>query len=139
MIRPAGEADLPLILDLGAAMHAAMDKPAPYDPASVEASTRDLMERGTVLVADRGMVGGFVYGAFWNAAHKVAAEVFWWAEDGQAMALLAAFEGWARQQGAAEMLIGTQHAYRGAAVGRLLRRGGYAMSETYWTKGLIHG
>lgn len=120
-------------------MHAQMQRPGRYDESSVADSTRSLMESGGVFVSERGMIGGFLMPAFWSRHYRSAAEVFWWAEDGQAMVLLDAFEGWARGHGAQEVFIGTQAAYRGAAVGRLLQRKGYAMSETYWVKGLNDG
>jgi GNAT superfamily N-acetyltransferase len=132
VIRPAGEADLPLILDMGRELHAATGLPGRYDPKHFAAR----VTRMDGFVSPRGAILGIVTPSMWSPDVLVAWEGFWWATDGNGMALLRAFEGWARESGATRVQIGTQHAYRGEAVGRLLEREGYAMRETYWTKGL---
>lgn len=133
-VRPAVEADLPLILELGAALHAAIRLPGTYDRASFEGFVLPLLYRGGVFVSRRGMIGGIVWPSMWNNEYLIATEGFWWAEDGHGLALVRAFEAWARSEGASEVQVGTHQAYRRKAVSRLLR--GYTPREDIRVKAL---
>ncbi len=99
MIRRADAADLPRIIELGRKNHEAVNA-SPYDPDAARAFVAHVIEAGAVFLSDGGMIGGLV-SPFWAAPLDLQAwEMFWFAEDGSGLALLAAFRDWAHAQGA---------------------------------------
>lgn len=136
-VRAATPADLPRLVDMGARFHAASPLSAiPFQPADFEAACYSLMRTGILLVSERGMIGGPVFPAFFNSRHRMAQELFWWAEDGQGDALRAAFEIRAAECGARLAAMSALEGLRIEAVGRRLRRRGYEPVERLYVKEL---
>lgn len=135
MIREAGEADLPLILDMGRAFHAASGQEGEFCPDTFGDFCRLLIaeDAGCLFVSRRGMIGGLVWPSPWSRGVMLSLESFWWAEDGAGTALRRAFEAWAAGHGAAPRM-GFLHALRGAAVARALSADGYEPLETIMVK-----
>lgn len=134
MIRQATVGDIPQLLAWGAKFHAQGASGPAYDRRAVS----DLLARmtsggGVVLMHDDGMIGGVLAPAYCDPAWIMAVELFWWA-DRDGMALLRAFEDWARENGAAEVRMTTLAKLPRADA--LLRRKGYAPIEISYTRGL---
>ncbi len=85
----------------------------------------------TVLMTDRGVIGGAVHPAYCDPAWLYAVEMFWWAH-GDGLALLRAFERWAQQAGAKEIRMTSLAALPRAD--RLLRCVGYSPAEISYSK-----
>lgn len=134
MIRPAGEADLPLILDMGAKFHAAAKPGGVFCAETFGEFCRHLIreDHGCLFVSERGMIGGFAWPLPFSANHLIAMDAFWWAEDGRGMALLRALEDWAEARGA-ELRIGFV-GLRPGSVERALNRRGYRRLEVIMVK-----
>lgn len=134
MIRRAVAADIPQLLDWGARFHAQGVAGPRYDREAVAAMLSHLIGgAGAVLMHDDGMIGGVLAPAYCDPAWLMAVELFWWA-DRDGMALLRAFEDWARENGAAEVRMTSLATLPRADV--LLRRKGYAPIEISYTRGL---
>lgn len=133
MIRPAALSDIPQLLAWGARFHA-MAAPGPgFNSDAVAALLAQLIEadHGAVLMHDHGVIGGVLNPAYCDPAWLMAVEVFWWAErDG--LALLRAFEDWARDNGAQEVRTCSFAALPRA--GAVLQRKGYASIEISYQK-----
>lgn len=69
-----------------------------YDPASMEATFRALIEGGHPLfVGEAGAIGGTCTQHPFNAAHIIVQELFWWSEGGEGLRLLKALEEYTTQ------------------------------------------
>jgi len=131
LIRPATPDDLPAIVAMGRKFHAASGMPMAYDAPTVERFAAGLIAGGGFFVGDAGMIGGALVPAYCDPSWLMAVELAWWAErDG--MALLRAFEDWARESGAREVRMTSLAALPRADV--LLRRKGYAATEISYQK-----
>jgi len=133
-MRTATVADLPLLVDMGAAFHEAASLPFDYDPESSAAAMTGMIEGGGVFVTERGAIGGVLGTAWSNPAWVYACELFWWAEDGQGRALLRRFEEWARESGAGEVRMTSL--YHLDRAGKILERLGYTAREISYGKNL---
>lgn len=133
LIRPAAVQDIPKLLDWGRKFHA-MAAPGPsFNADAVAALLAQIIEadHGAVLMHDHGAIGGVLNPAYCDPAWIMAVEVFWWAErDG--LSLLRAFEGWARNKGAAEVRMTSLASLPRADA--VLRRKGYAPAEISYSK-----
>ncbi len=137
MIRRATAADILRIVDMGAQHHAESGAPGVFDADAFAAYARGLIEgSGVVLLSPVGHLGGVLVRAYAAPAWLQAVELWWWAADGCGGALLDAFEEWAADMGADQIVMSTVIAHRGAAVGRVLRRKGYAPKEVSYAKEL---
>jgi len=134
MIRRATAADLPRIVEIGRRHHEAAGNAGDYDPDAAASFAASLISGGVVFLSDDGMLGGMIAPSYSAPSHRMAVEMFWSAEDGQGLALLRAFEAWAEEQDADEVRLSAVVGHRGEAVGRLLRRKGYAPVETSYGK-----
>jgi hypothetical protein len=136
MIRKATHDDLDRIADLGADFHAFSPwREIPFDRDSTKAFCARLVEGGVILLSDHGMIGGMLNPLYFNPAHIVAVELFWWAsKDG--LALMRAFEDWGAEQG----VVGYQFSALGDAqserMDTLFQRAGYRKVETGYYKDL---
>lgn len=130
MIRPATHADLEMLAAFGAAQHAMSGVAAPFDRGAFSDFAGFLIDSdtATVLVSQRGMIGGVLFPAYCAADWRMAVELFWWAEDGQGLRLLSGFEQWAREHGAREVRMTTLASHERAALA--LQRRGYVPTET---------
>jgi len=131
MVRTASVADIPAIVAMGAKFHAQADLPFTYDADAFADFAHGLIDGGTIILSDQGMIGGVVAPAFCGPSYLMAVELFWWAKrDG--LALLKAFEGWAADQGANEVRLSTLAALPRADA--LVQRKGYAPNEISYRK-----
>jgi GNAT superfamily N-acetyltransferase len=128
VIRPATLADLDQITAWGAEFHAASGMLAPFDAEATRVFVARLIEASgaVVLMHERGMIGGLLSPAYCAPQWVIAVELFWWAESG-GMALLRAFEAWAKENGASEVRMTTLAALPRAE--GVLKRAGYSPAE----------
>jgi hypothetical protein len=136
MIRPATLGDIPALLEMGRkfADDAGVTARVGWDAQSVVEMLEGLIEGedGIVLVSDRGMIGGLVYPHPFNRDVLVFAELFWRAEDGNGLALLAEAERLAADRGATKsVMIAMDDMDR---TRRLYARLGYAPCEAQFMK-----
>lgn len=132
MIRPATPEDMPQLLKMGRKFHDAAAPPFEMDPEALEAAFLGMMDKGCLLVSGGGMIGGILGPAWARPDWVYAVELLWWAEDGQGLPLLRAFEDWARNAGANEVrMTSLTHLDRAH---RVLTRSGYAQSEINYGK-----
>lgn len=138
MIREATEADLPRIVAMGERFHAFSDYGfAAYDGAAAAQFVAGLIANpgGVALVSDHGMLGGMLVPLYFAPAHLVAVETFWWA-DRDGMALLDAFEQWAKAKSASAVTLSCLGNKRDKALGRVFEHRGYAKAETSYMRAL---
>lgn len=134
MVRAATRADRFALVRMARDFHDAASLPFPFDAAHAERTALAMMERGGVFVRDdlRGMIGGDVAAhPFWPV--RVATVALWWVDPscrGRGLALLRAFEDWARGQGAEAVFV---RAIRDDA-GPLFRRLGYAPADSAYVR-----
>lgn len=125
----ATEADLPLIIELGAEAHAGSvwdDVGTVFDPESYEISCRSLMERedAEVFVCDRGTLWLAKFPLFFNHAEILTSEIFFYATAG-GDALRREGERWA----GSGLLTMCRHDKTDPRLDSLYRRAGYAPIE----------
>ncbi len=133
-VRPATEADFPMMCDLGAKFHAASDDGGVYDPETFTRFLNLLLAEGCIFVSERGMIGGYAWPSPWAKDFLIAMEAFWWAEDGQGRALADAYEAWAGSVGAGSTRMGYIEATQPERVASILRKRGYRPLETIMVK-----
>ena len=134
MIRRATGDDIPQIVELGAEFLAV--SPHAWIPLDRDAFTEfagRLVDHGVVFLSDDGMIGGLVTPFFFNPAVTTAAELFWFARK-EGRALREAFEGWAREQGAACLTCAGLVNDREPAIRRNYERAGYVAKEIAFMK-----
>lgn len=145
VIRPAAEADLPIVVTMGRHFFDEAGYGAEFEfvPADFEETARLLIDAGLLFVLDRdgevlGMAGADVAKAYWNRAVGLGGEVFWYImpghRNGMGKQLLAAIEGAARRHGAVRFDAVAEFGKRSAELGRLYRRQGYVESEIRFRK-----
>lgn len=134
MPREATATDLPHIVAMGRKFHAASGMPMAFDAEAFGGFVNNMLASDTCcfFVTDGGMICGALSPAYCNPAWVMAVELMWWAEDGQGLGLLSAFEDWARDRGASEVRMTSLHALKPAE--RILSRRGYAPIELSHTK-----
>lgn len=125
---------MPLLVEMGAAFHAASGEAGEFCPDTVIRFLRYLMREGCLFVSERGMIGGFAWPSPWSRDHRIAMEAFWWAEDRNGSALMQAFEDWAASIGAQDIRMGYLHKLAPEKVERKLRSRGYEPLETIMVK-----
>ncbi|MFZ5667966.1 MAG: hypothetical protein ACOY4K_00580 [Pseudomonadota bacterium] len=136
-MRIATAEDVPAIVEMGAKLHAtAPFADVPYDREATAGFVGKVIEHGVVFLADGGMCGGVLSPSYFNPAHVVAAELFWWAPVGGGRELREAFERWARAAGAAAVQFSGLANDRLEAVTRVYRRGGFEPVEMSFVKRL---
>jgi GNAT superfamily N-acetyltransferase len=118
MIRPATEADLPRLIELGEAMHAeSRFRDVAFNREKVERLLGNLMlGAGCVMVAERDgeIIGGFAGGltAYYFSDDLMATDLALFVSSDRrggiaAVALVRSFIEWAHERGAREVLLGT--------------------------------
>lgn len=133
MVRPAAPGDIPALLKMGKAFHAESGMPFTFDLDVMAGVLARMIEddRASVLMTERGVIGGILQPAYCDPSWVYAVEMFWWAR-GDGLALLRAFERWAQQAGASEVRMTSLAALPRAD--RLLRCVGYAPAEVSYSK-----
>lgn len=136
MIRPATLKDIPALLEMGRkfAEEAGVTARVGWDDDSVAdlLETLILSDDGIVLVSERGMIGGYVSSHPFNRAMRMFVELFWRAEDGNGLALLAEAEKQAAERGAARSVMVAMDGMDRTR--RLYSRLGYAPCEAQFIK-----
>lgn len=127
---PAAAHDLPALVDMGARFHKAGNLAGEYDGAQFAEFCQALIDGDDSVIyrSDAGMIGAHIGTLPWDATYKVAHEFFWWAEDGNGMALLRAYEAWARPR-CNEIRMALLTALRPVATSAVLSRAGYQADE----------
>jgi hypothetical protein len=115
-----------------ARFHAASGFPFGYDRDAMRGLLARMIEAdgATVICTAQGVIGGALVPAYCDPQWVQAVELFWWAEDGQGLRLLRAFEEWAREMKAAEVRMTTLSALPRSA--KALR--GYDPAEVSYRK-----
>lgn len=152
IVRPATEADTPVLLDMGARFIASSSYAAVMAvvPARQAEVVQMLLEQGGCFVLEtqdaieNGIVGmlGLALGPLPLTGELAAMECMWWVEPGYrqhraALYLWDVAEDWARSQGAVCIQMLQPHGQE--ALGVLYRRHGYVPIETTWHKRLNGG
>lgn len=136
MIREAGFDDIPAVMEMGRkfADDAGVTARIGWDDDSVRDMLETLIENddGVLLVSERGMIGGFVSAHPFNRNVRVFSELFWRAEDGNGLALLAEAERLAAERGATRSLMVAMDGMDRTR--RLYARLGYAPCEAQFMK-----
>ena len=136
MIRRAGPEDIPAIVNMGRDFHAYSPWSAvPFDDEATEDFAAKMIDGGVILMSDTGMIGGVLSPLYFNPAHVVAVELFWWATAGGG-ALREAFEEWAKDGGAHAVQFSALGNTHSEAMGRMFARHGYRPVETGYLKDL---
>lgn len=145
MIRRATEADVGLVLEMGARFYASSSYAnwAPFCAESAAATVVGVIKSGVLLIAESdgrpaGMVGVFIAPFMFNASLKAAYEVFWWVEPHArggitAWRLLKSVEEACRQEGCASIQMLTLAESPAQAIA-LYERAGYTHTEKSFTK-----
>jgi len=134
MIRRATLDDLPEVLRIGLEFHAY----SPWsmlsaDPEALSEFLAKVIEHGAVFLSDEGMVGGVLNPAYFNPAHIMAAELFWYAKSG-GTELRQALEAWAAESGCCGITFSGLVDKHEPAMRRVFARAGYAPIETAYFK-----
>lgn len=126
-------ADVPRIVEMGARFHAQANLPSQYDRDAVAVFVSGLVAgQGSVVIAsDSGMICGLLAPHYCDPDWVMAVELAWWATSG-GLALLSAFEEWARERGAKEIRMTTLCALDRAE--KIITRKGYAPTEISYSK-----
>lgn len=131
MIRQAGIKDIDLIIRHGRAFFdmSPWAYRSEYNEGDLKKSLAAIISgEGAIFVSETGICGGLIFPLYFNFAHKIAQELFWYS-DGDGRSLRSAFEGWAKDNGATEILMTCLANEREAGMRRLLRRDGYKEIE----------
>ena len=135
MIRQATAEDVPRVAEMAMRFIAAAGKPEGR-PAEVEAVVRGMVGGGGCFVSERGMILGIVAPLYYRPDYLEAHEVAWWCEDGAGLRLLRAFEQWARDRGAREIVMSTLPDYTARGAHAVLTRRGYRHAEAGYRKAI---
>lgn len=136
MIREAMVSDIPAIMEMGRrfADDAGVTETIGWDDDSVESLLHALIENdnGVLLVGDRGMIGGIIYGHPFNNKVRLFQEFFWRSEGAEGVKLLRRAEEMAREKGATRSYMGTMPGL--PDLDRLMTRLGYTAAERTFIK-----
>lgn len=132
-IRHATPGDIPALLEMGQAFHAASGMAFRFDLDAMRDLLGKMIEAdgAVILMTDRGVIGGMLNPAYCDPSWVYAVEMFWWAK-GDGLALLRAFEDWAHHAGASEVRMTSLAALPRADA--ILRRVGYVPAEISYSK-----
>lgn len=123
--------DMPRLLEMMRAFHERAGLPFGFDEDAVAAFLCGLMDGGVVIMTPHGMIGGLVTSPYCDPKWKIAVELFWWADRG-GMALLRAFEKWAKDAGVNEMRMTSLESLPRASA--ILWCKGYVATEISYSK-----
>ncbi len=130
MIRQATSDDLPRLMAVASEFWALSPWSSMVDMSEIAVCglLEKAIEGGSCFVGERGVIFGFM-GPVWAAPdHKIAVELAWWGE-GEGLALLEAFETWAKDNGAIGVQMSTLGAEHDDKTEAKLREAGYKVSE----------
>jgi len=136
MIRKATTEDIDRIVGMGEEFHAYSPwRGIEFDREAVHGFVTRLIEVGVVFLSETGMIGGLMNPLYFNHAHNVACELFWWAKGG-GRELMEAFEGWALENSAAGIQFSALGDAQSERMDMLFTRAGYSKVETGYYKGV---
>lgn len=147
MIRAACPADMPQLLDMGAAfvVEAGYAETVPFSPLDFHATLCILGNANLLLVVEEngevvGMGAADVAPAVYNRDIRIGREAFWYLKPnhrkGHGKALLAALECAAKAQGATFMDVVAEDGERSDALARIYRAASYKPTERTFRKAL---
>jgi GNAT superfamily N-acetyltransferase len=139
MIRQATSDDLPRLMAVAAQFWALTPwfrMGVERDDIAICSTLENAIENGSCFVGDKGVIFGFMGPVWASPQHKIAVELAWWGA-GEGMELLAAFEDWAKDEGAIGVQMSTLGSADDARTEEKLIKAGYRVSERGLFKGLI--
>lgn len=146
-IRPATAADIGPLVEMGERFYhrSPFAAAVAYSPEDVANIIAEVMDAGVVLVAESAgeLVGGImgICRPPWFSADPCAIEMAWWVDDAArgtvGLRLHRAFEAWARDQGAAAVVLSDLVLADTAPAGPLYDRLGYACAERSHIRRLV--
>jgi GNAT superfamily N-acetyltransferase len=139
MIRQATSDDLPRLMAVAAQFWALTPwfrMGVERDDIAICSALENAIENGSCFVGDKGVIFGFMGPVWASPQHKIAVELAWWGA-GEGMELLAAFEQWAKDEGAIGVQMSTLGSADDARTEEKLIKAGYRVSERGLFKGLI--
>lgn len=132
-VREAGQDDVARVVELGRAFfeYSPWSEFVSFSAKDTERTVGHLIESpdGVVFLSDRGIIGGLIFPLYFNAAYRIAQELFWYANGPDGAALRQAFERWAKDWGANAIQCSCLADEREPAVRRLYRKAGYRPTE----------
>ena len=136
MIRETTPDDMPEIMAMLAHLTMSSGALGKFDEDAVRAAAIKMMndENSVMFRSRRGLIAGFTMSAWDSPDWLMAVEMWWWAEDGQWMALLRRFGEWAREQGAGEIRITSKLGPRSGRIDKVFQRAGYEPREVCYRK-----
>lgn len=134
-VRVAGHADVPDLVEMGMRFIARAGTPA-TEVTNATQFFAGLIDNpaGVIFRTDGGFLAAFVAPLYYRPDYLQAHEALWWSEDGRGLRLLRAYEAWAREMGAHEILMSSLHGITGDPVGKLMRRNGYVPRDITYVK-----
>jgi GNAT superfamily N-acetyltransferase len=148
-VRAATVDDLPACLDMTARFHAAspISDVAPFDRDGMAVTLREMLvnPRAGIWLAFRdgvpvGLVGALLYPLYFNPAHEVAQELFWWLNpeargSGAGEKLFQIVQNWAKDAGATAVFMIALEDRRVDKMDRFYKRAGFQPMERTYMKG----
>jgi hypothetical protein len=131
MIRQATTDDLPRLMAVAAEFWALtpwFKMGVERDDIAICSALENAIENGSCFVGERGVIFGFMGPVWASPQNKIAVELAWWGA-GEGMELLAAFEQWAKDEGAIGVQMSTLGADHDDKTETKLRAAGYQVSE----------
>lgn len=149
VIRRADPADLPSCLDLTARFHAAspISDVAPFDRDGMAVTLKEMLvnPRAGVWLAVQddlpvGIAGALLYPLYFNPAHEVVQELFWWLNpeargSGAGEKLFQSVQDWAKDNGASVIFMIALDDGRVDKMDRFYKRAGFHPLERTYMKG----
>lgn len=150
-VRPAVEADIPVLIELGAALHAESPRFSRYafSPVKVAGTALFAIAGGGAFVAENngkiiGVLAGFV-AEQWFSTDRVVSDLTFYITPEQrkkgraALMLIRAFEQWAVSQGAMDIVPGASTQIDPEGTRRFYEKLGYTTSGYQFFKRLTNG
>jgi len=144
MIRQATLEDIPKIVAMGNQFYELVDLPVDYDPSSVSATMKQLIESdlGAIFVDDEvnGAIGALLYPHYFNHNILTGGELFWWVSPEYrgklGSELLDAMEDWVESMGAASFQMIALEDYKPDLLGKIYGKRGYSPLEHTYLKAM---
>lgn len=136
MIRAAGRADIPAMLEILKRHHEEHDFAWPFDPARLSLTLTHAIEAEDwlCLCGEGALLLASAYESPMGAGRLAVEHIVRATQPGQFREMLAAYEAWARKQGCRSVSLGCVRRHN--AFSRLYGRHGYSIAETTFVKAL---
>lgn len=103
-MRHAALDDIPALVAMGRKFHESASPPWPFSPGGFAKTLNELIACQYVAISEGGFIAGVMTENPLSSEWLVAREFLWWATDGSGAQLRAGFRGWAKEQGAREII-----------------------------------